>query len=814
MRRILIAGLVLLLATGAFYNLFPTAEAAEQRELWWFGDETVTDDALVDEGDPTANFGGVGSLQVTNKAIADDIQSFIRLDISLIPADVTINRFVLYLYFDLYENCADTDDWTIVHANRVTASWDEGTITWNTRPAVSATVNASARHFTHNQGLFEEFDLTSLARAWYDGTFSNFGIRLDSALQDDCLISWRSKEGIPPEPRVQLIYTTGDTLVYISIFDSTIGEGFAFETFRVLIDFQRQFTPLIGLVNGTTYTATVEDFFGNEIHNATFVPNADPFFLDIGLAVYSWKLTNIDFADYLLANLTFNGSAIDRSQFVLPMETIAYWLRNGDYTLNLTHYDGNVIEETTQIFFTIASAAQALTVSDDFTVRRITGDLSGVGTNVLEVWDNTNKTFVAVGELDTPAGLAIVYDTYYIPPTNMMDLLSKDLVPGEAIDPFRTLIYDILSTSEGTGRLTLNKPFDTGLDEDDVTMMQDDLHAVVVSGSLTRWWLNDTKDTATTSDDTIVLNITYTGFFDLTQFGDGLNLSVETEGTASLNLTRVSQVRFVSTFLWTRDTVTRQYLMTTSLENTLALPWSNVNLYIAFPQTADPDSSTVVVRDVTASVDLEKGIHYDLTDGGVYLALTTLASNEIKTWRIIFFDNVLGTSILEPRCSFGRVSQQRRGLVDMQRVEVACVNENAFDYRGRIVLVFDPSRAVRHDSIIVEDLSGQLLSNTAYWNDRDTLILTGVGVDSLETLQLVVWFRYASDIIAITDLLPWLPIIGLVFAAFAIISYVGWSRQPKGSSRQERARVATILFGILAVISFILLVFLQISQGI
>ncbi len=660
--------------------------------------------------------------------------------------------------------------------------------------------------------------------------------------------------------------------VHFTFFDAALGEPHDLQDWVLFWGSERVANRVSTGFVGTTSNYTVKSGFGSDLATGTATVDDYPTaFVDIVLTSYGFTVFN-QRESCTLTQLTLDATGTGRTRFINQWQEFTWWVPGGGFTLNVTFYSDalcSTIDSYVEATFSISAANNFILTSVNTLARTIAAideadakieimwdDLNStwaavnatheslllswdtlnttesnvrfvwnVGNNtwssvnastgqILGVYDVANNTWILLNQLDVPAGIAIIYDSYYIPPTNEMDLLSKDLAPGQTIDPFRTVIYTILNTSEGTGRLLLYRPYRVGWDVDDITLMRDDLHLVVVSGSLTRLWLNDTQDTDATGDDTIVLNITYTGYFDLTQFGDGLNLSLETEGTASVNATRVSQVRFVSTFLWSMDTTTREWTMTTNLANTLGIRWTRVNVFLAFPQELDPDPSTVVVRDVTASVNLEKGIHYDLTDGGVYLALTSLTSGGSKTWRITFFERVEGTSILEPRCSFGRVQTQRRGLVDMQRVEVACVNENPFDYRGRIVLVFDPSREVRHDSIIVEDLNGNILSNTAYWNDRDTLILTGVGVDSLETLQLVVWFRYTSDIVAITDILPWLPIIGLAFAAFTMIAYVAWRRQPRGSAGQERARVATIFLGIVGVISYVLWIYLLIAQGV
>ena len=85
-----------------------------------------------------------------------------------------------------------TDTSATVRVHRITALWDEMSVTWNTRPTFDGAIAGS---FTSGTGWLS-VDVTSLVQAWASGT-PNFGLLLEQDLTG--YTSYSSREGsVPP----------------------------------------------------------------------------------------------------------------------------------------------------------------------------------------------------------------------------------------------------------------------------------------------------------------------------------------------------------------------------------------------------------------------------------------------------------------------------------------------------------------------------------------------------------------------------------------------------------------------------------------
>lgn len=62
----------------------------------------------------------------------------------------------------------------------VTSTWDESTVTWNSRPSAGGMLTSAS---VVDATSLVEFDVTSLVQNWLDGTWTNFGMQLSQALE-------------------------------------------------------------------------------------------------------------------------------------------------------------------------------------------------------------------------------------------------------------------------------------------------------------------------------------------------------------------------------------------------------------------------------------------------------------------------------------------------------------------------------------------------------------------------------------------------------------------------------------------------------
>lgn len=85
-------------------------------------------DAMILSDDPDSNFDGNWRLSAGTTTIGV-ARSLVRFDLSVVPANTALDTAALELYFDQEHTTAEVD--VPLEARRVTAPWDEATVTWN-----------------------------------------------------------------------------------------------------------------------------------------------------------------------------------------------------------------------------------------------------------------------------------------------------------------------------------------------------------------------------------------------------------------------------------------------------------------------------------------------------------------------------------------------------------------------------------------------------------------------------------------------------------------------------------------------------------
>lgn len=116
----------------------------------------------------------------------------------ILPAGATLNSATLYIY-------VNQSNGQQIDIHRVTADWDEATVTWNNfGGAYDATVINS---FTADAVGWETADLTGLVQDWMDGTYMNFGILIDQVVQTYPRGEYNSREAAMNHPYIEVCYT-------------------------------------------------------------------------------------------------------------------------------------------------------------------------------------------------------------------------------------------------------------------------------------------------------------------------------------------------------------------------------------------------------------------------------------------------------------------------------------------------------------------------------------------------------------------------------------------------------------------------------
>jgi hypothetical protein len=165
----------------------------------------ASEDASVAQGSPTTSFGSADTLNVGHDEFVQETLALLKFDISTIPAGATINSAKLRLNRTTSASFPTMD----VGVQRVQGSWSEVTVTWNTQPAVSATVIDTVSVPDTPPDLTIEWDVLSLVQGWHDNAFPNQGLALIHPTSDNNNRGFASSETatVTTRPRLVIDYT-------------------------------------------------------------------------------------------------------------------------------------------------------------------------------------------------------------------------------------------------------------------------------------------------------------------------------------------------------------------------------------------------------------------------------------------------------------------------------------------------------------------------------------------------------------------------------------------------------------------------------
>ena len=157
-------GLAAVLLGAAALLLCPSRALAVQA--------TLIDDANTSTALPNANFGADPNVRVGVKPTA-----FLRFDFSPLPSvtGADVQKATLTIFVNHVASAGSFD------VNLATSAWDEGSITANTAPSLTATAVPSVPVALSDTNTFLTIDITDLVKGWLDTPASNLGLALVSA---------------------------------------------------------------------------------------------------------------------------------------------------------------------------------------------------------------------------------------------------------------------------------------------------------------------------------------------------------------------------------------------------------------------------------------------------------------------------------------------------------------------------------------------------------------------------------------------------------------------------------------------------------
>ena len=169
-------------------------------------------DAYVDSDQPTKTYGTIDPNNLIvgeyNSATDRYLRSIITFVLSSIPSVATITLATLSLYY--YSKDAGASWSNTLNALRITATWNENTVTWNNQPSVGSTMGSTTCTNSTSYGWVSISLNAAIMTAIVNGTYTNYGFRIyDSSSGANNAMKFYSSEysTTTVRPKLYLEYT-------------------------------------------------------------------------------------------------------------------------------------------------------------------------------------------------------------------------------------------------------------------------------------------------------------------------------------------------------------------------------------------------------------------------------------------------------------------------------------------------------------------------------------------------------------------------------------------------------------------------------
>ena len=192
----------------------------------------VSDDALISSSTAISpdtgvayrdnNYGDLTHINICTYSVTNFQATYIRFDLSQSLIDTLLNSTIESAVLRLFRYYAPYENFQYIDIHSVPTAWTETSITWNNQPimTMSAETGYTNEYLYDTQyvGLEDEagwieFEVTGIVQAWVDGTYPNYGIKLevneDSYNYETFVFSSRSSEyGLSTvTPRIEITYS-------------------------------------------------------------------------------------------------------------------------------------------------------------------------------------------------------------------------------------------------------------------------------------------------------------------------------------------------------------------------------------------------------------------------------------------------------------------------------------------------------------------------------------------------------------------------------------------------------------------------------
>ena len=147
-------------------------------------DESTSQDALIWDFNPTANYGNHLDFTAnawTNGGALTTGRSLVDFDLSAIPINATIISATLSLYHHYSTSIVGHSTLSGSNAcwlKRITSSWNEMTVTWNNQPSTTAQNEVTLTTSTNDTMDYPNIDVTNLIKDIYNNPSTSYGMML------------------------------------------------------------------------------------------------------------------------------------------------------------------------------------------------------------------------------------------------------------------------------------------------------------------------------------------------------------------------------------------------------------------------------------------------------------------------------------------------------------------------------------------------------------------------------------------------------------------------------------------------------------
>ena len=356
--------------------------------------------------------------------------------------DARLNLHLIGIGNDFYENM-------YIGAYQVTEAWNANTMTYNNKANCSATVLDYETLVANETEAWHDWDITGLAKQWYSGTASNYGIMLkpvDEAANNQCAGFYSSSYyDTTPRPVIQITYRNNrgleDYWTYSSFAVGTAGTAY-------INDYTGNLTFITNDMSTTgNFSTSVQHVFNNYMAGVkyqetapytglgwklniqqTIRPSTDFCLEDDNSDRYPYVYTDADGTDHYFIKETKNGTTTYKDEDGLKLElTINTSDNNAYYTITddkdnklVFNNDGNlnkIVDSNGNTTEYVISSGIITTVKDD-TANQLTTTRNSYNyiTSITDPAGRTRRFIYTTNKLtqiQNPDGTSIsfAYDT-------------------------------------------------------------------------------------------------------------------------------------------------------------------------------------------------------------------------------------------------------------------------------------------------------------------------------------------------------------------------------------------------------------------